>query len=108
MQALRHLALLRPHESTYWYIKGLVSDDWMTGNMAMDSLVNLKNLDSNSMLELYDNEDTNEQTRWRILHVLGQINLSESTSLLERTRKDASWLIRMEARFAVQQLHPKP
>ena len=104
MQALRHLALLRPHESTYWYMKGLVNDDWMTGNMAMDSLVNLKNLDANRMLELYDKEDTNEKTRWRILHVMGQLDLPESKALLQRARKDTSWLIKMEALAALNKI----
>lgn len=97
--ALQNLASLRPHEATYWYLQGLQTDDWMTGNVAMDSLVSIKNLDEGLLIELYDNDKTTEETRWRIIHVLGQLNLPDTKMLLEKASKDTSWLIRMESLY---------
>ena len=97
MQSMRNLATLRPHESTYWYLQGIQGKDWWTSNTAMDSLINLKNIDPVLLIELFNQPDVSEKIMWRITHVMGNLDVPESISFLEEAKKNNSWLVRMEA-----------
>ena len=95
--ALLNLAQLRPHESTAWYLKGIQLKDWMTANLAMDSLITSTNFRIDDLLKLYNNSDVSEETQWRIVFVLGQRKEPESIPSLVAALKDESWLVRNEA-----------
>ena len=41
-QALKNLVRLSPEESLKWYLSAMQTDDWMTANLAMDSLVSTR------------------------------------------------------------------
>ena len=55
-QALKNLVRLRPHESSSWYISAIQSDDWMTANLAMDSLVSTTHFMPGKLIRLYQRE----------------------------------------------------
>ncbi len=96
-QALKNLVSLRPHESTQWYIKGIQIDEWMTANLAMDSLVSQDQFKPNLLVDIYYQKDIPEEVRWRIIYIFGNRQESEPVLLLEDALQDSSWLIHMEA-----------
>lgn len=99
-QALIRLVELHPEESNALYLKGLQTDDWMTGNLAMDSLVTSKYLIPSDMLTLFHDSNTSKEIRWRIVYIFSHRSLPESESLLREALEDTSWLVRMEAKLA--------
>ncbi len=70
-QALKNLVRLSPEESTEWYLSALQADDWMTANLAMDSLVSTRNFIPGRLIRLYHRTGTSELVRWRIVHIMG-------------------------------------
>ncbi len=99
--ALLNLAQLRPAESTGWYVKGIQLDDWMTSNLAMDSLIVSKDFKSNDLISLYKQANVSEESRWRIVYVFGKRNEPESLPFLFEAFQNESWLIHTEATVAL-------
>lgn len=105
--ALLNLVLLRPHESTSWFIKGIQLDDWMTANMAMDSLVSTHHFLPEDLQALYHDPGTDEEVRWRIVHVFSHRNEPESVPLLLHAFRDESWLVHTEATVGLSRFDPE-
>jgi hypothetical protein len=110
--ALLNLVRLRPEESTTWFLNGLQIDDWMTANMAMDSLVASRYFVTDELIALYNKPDVREEVRWRIVFIFGHRNVPESVPLLLEAFQEESWLVHTEAavglcRFNPEQVIPK-
>ncbi len=97
VNALHNLVLLRPHESGQWYIDALQNEDWMTGKQAMDSIINLQIIDTESLINLFNNPDVREEIRWRVTRIIKQRDTPESKKFIQNARKSSSWLVRVEA-----------
>lgn len=105
--ALLNLVRLRPEESTAWFLNGLRIDDWMTANMAMDSLVDTRYFAANELISLYHMPDVNEEVRWRIVFIFGHRNVPESVPLLLEAIQDESWLVHTEAAVGLSGFNPE-
>ncbi len=95
--ALQKLVSIRPHESTNWYLKVMSGEDWMTANLAMDSLINSPHLETEKLFSVYQNPATNEMVQWRIVYVLGQQRNPDNIPFLCDALKNKSWLVHTEA-----------
>jgi hypothetical protein len=104
--ALINLVQIRPHEFTHWFLKGLQADDWMTGNLAMDSLVSSSRFRYRDLLAVYHQAGTSEEVRWRIVYIFGQRGEPELVPLLIEAFQDDSWLVHTEATVALGRLEP--
>jgi len=96
-QSLLKMVQLRPGESTTWYLKGLQTGDWMTANLAMDSLIATHHIIPEKLVALYNHSETPEEVRWRIVFIMGNRELPESLPLLVNALRDPSWLTYNEA-----------
>lgn len=105
--ALHNLVGLRPEESTTWFLNGLRIDDWMTANMAMDSLVSTRDFATDDLMTLYRMPDLCEEVRWRIVFILGHRNEPESVPLLLEAFQDKSWLVHTEAAVSLCRFNPE-
>jgi HEAT repeat protein/SAM-dependent methyltransferase len=105
-QALLNLVRLRPHESLNWYISSLELDDWMTANLAMDSLVSANPFTPGKILRLYHRAGTPETVRWRIIYVMGHRPEKEYLDLLLEALSDPGWLVHNEAALALSRMPP--
>jgi hypothetical protein len=110
--ALLNLVSIRPRESTTWFLDGLQSDDWMTANMAMDSLVSTVFFVSDDLITLFNESDIREEIKWRIIFIFGHRNEPESVPILVKALQHKSWLIHTEAavglcRFSPEQVIPE-
>lgn len=105
--ALMNLVRLRPHESTAWFLNGLQIDDWMTANMAMDSLVNTRYFATNELLSLYHRPDVGEEVQWRIVFIFSHRNEPESAPLLLEAFRSESWLVHTEAAAGLCRFNPE-
>jgi len=101
--ALQKLVFLRPRESTFWYLKAMQGEDWMTANLAMDSLINSTSFEPDKLIQVYTNPKMSEEIQWRIIYVFGQRNNDESIPFLCEALKNESWLVHTEA--AVSLIH---
>ena len=81
-QALLNIVRLRPGESTSWFLDGLQTGDWITANLAMDSLISTTHFIPGKLVDLYKQPGTSEETRWRIVFVMGHREVPESLPLL--------------------------
>jgi len=106
-QALRNLALLRPRESSDLYISAIQSDDWMTANLAMDSLVSTSQFTPGRIIRLYHRAGTPELVRWRIIHVLGHRPEKNYLNLHLEALSDPGWLVHNEAALALSRMPPE-
>ncbi len=106
-QALLNMVRLRPGESTSWFLNGLQTGDWMTANLAMDSLVSIRHLIPGELVDLYKQPGTPEEIRWRIVYVLGHRELPESLPLLVAALHDPSWLVYNEAAVGLSRMQPE-
>ena len=104
--ALLNLVSLRPEESTMWFLDGIQMDDWMTANLAMDSLVTSDYFVAEDLLSLYQKSDLNEEVRWRIVYIFGHRNEPESVSLLLKALQEESWLVHTEAAVGLCRFDP--
>ncbi len=102
--ALQKMVFLRPNESTTWYLKALQGEDWMTANLAMDSLINSTCFESDKLLQVYNNPKMREEIQWRIVYVLGQRNDSKYVPFLCEALKNESWLVHTEAAVSLIRL----
>ncbi len=105
--ALLNLVRLRSNESTAWFLDGLQLDDWMTANLAMDSLVTSQYFVAEKLLSLYNQPDLMEGVRWRIVYVFGHRDESESIPLLLEAFKEESWLVHTEAAVGLCRFDPE-
>ena len=105
--ALLNLVRLRPGESTAWFMNGLMIDDWMTANMAMDSLVVTSYFAANELISLYNKPDVSEEVRWRIVFIFGHRDVLESLQLLMEAFRDESWLVHTEAAAGLCRYNPE-
>ena len=95
--ALQNLIQLRPEESTTWLLDAIQGEDWMTSNLAMDSLINSLHFNTNGLLSVYNNPGINEKVQWRIIYVFGHRKEVESIPFLVQALKNESWLVNTEA-----------
>jgi len=105
--ALLNLVRLRPQESTAWFLNGLQIDDWMTANMAMDSLVDTRYFATNELISLYHKPDAGEEVQWRIVFIFSHRNVPESIPLLLEAFQDESWLVHTEAAVGLCRFNPE-
>lgn len=105
--ALLNLVRLRPGESTAWFLNGLMIDDWMTANMAMDSLVVTSFFSANKLISLYNKPGVSEEVRWRIVFIFGHRDVLESLPLLLEAFLDESWLVHTEATVGLCRYNPE-
>ncbi len=105
-QALKNLVRLRPHESSDWYGSAIQLDDWMTANLAMDSLVSTSHFTPGRLLRLFRRADTPELVRWRIIYVLGHRPEKEYLYLHLEALADPGWLVQNEAALALSRMPP--
>ena len=103
-QALLNIVRLRPGESTSWFLNGLQTGDWKTANLAMDSLITTKHFLPEKLVDLYKQSGTVEETRWRIVFVLGHREVPESLPLLVEALRDPGWLVYNEAAVGLSRL----
>lgn len=106
-QALLNMVRLRPGESTSWFLNGLQTGDWMTANLAMDSLVSTSHLIPGELIDLYKRSGTPGETRWRIVYVLGHRELPESLPLIVEALRNPSWLVYNEAAVGLSRMQPE-
>ena len=103
-QALLNIVRLRPGESTSWFLDGLQTGDWMTANLAMDSLISTIHFIPGKLVDLYKQSGTPEETRWRIVFILGHREVPESFPLLVEALKDPGWLVYNEAAVGLSRM----
>lgn len=99
--ALQKLVFLKPQQAGFWYMKAIQGEDWMTANLAMDSLINYSSLNSDRLTSAYHLPEVNEEVQWRIVYVLGQRNDSENIAFFCEAMKSESWLVRTESAIAL-------
>ncbi len=105
-QSLKNLVLLRPEESYNWYISALQADDWITVNLAMDSLIATTKFSPGRLIRLFHRPDVSEVIRWRIVHVLANRAENEYLFLLLEGLSDPGWLVQNEAALALSRMPP--
>ncbi|MBE9509639.1 MAG: HEAT repeat domain-containing protein, partial [Bacteroidetes bacterium] len=103
-QALLNIVRLRPGESTSWFLNGVQTDDWKTANLAMDSLISTTHFIPEKLVNLYKQSGTLEETRWRIVFVLGHREVPESFPLLVEALRDPGWLVYNEAAVGLSRM----
>jgi len=96
-QSLKNLLQLRPQQSADLYLAALQTDDWMTANLVMDSLISVSSIPSGRIIRLYNRSETPEIVRWRIIHVLGNRQEGNHLDLFLNGFSDPSWLVNNEA-----------
>ncbi|MDB4582319.1 hypothetical protein N9164_04140 [Draconibacterium sp.] len=95
--ALQNLIQLRPKESTSLLLNALQGEDWMTGNLAMDSLITSEHFIADDLFSVYKKSETNEEVQWRIVYVFGHRKKPESLTFLLEALQNESWLVHTEA-----------
>lgn len=104
--ALLNLVQLRPEESTNWLLDGLQLNDWMTSNLAMDSLVSSVHFEGDQLFAIYNDPESCEEVKWRIVYVWGHRQEDQSIPFLIKALQDESWLVHTEAAIGLSQLNP--
>lgn len=104
--ALVNLVQLRPHESTYWFLDGLQTGDWMTANLAMDSLITSSHFSFRDLVNVYHEPGITDEVRWRIVYVFGHRGTPDLLPLLIEAFQHESWLVHTEATVALSRLEP--
>ena len=105
--ALMNLVMIRPGESTSWFLKGIQMDDWMTSNLAMDSLMTSDYFDPDDLISVYNEHDTGDEVKWRIVCIFGHRDEPESIPLLVEALQDESWLVHTEAAVGLCRFEPE-
>ncbi|HYQ59101.1 MAG TPA: HEAT repeat domain-containing protein [Draconibacterium sp.] len=103
--ALQNLVLLRPHESISWYLDAIQGEDWMTANLAMDSLIRSALFEAGSFMSLYNLPGVSEEVQWRVIFVLGQRSDSAYAAFFCEAMESKSWLVRTESAIALSKLN---
>ncbi len=105
-QALKNLVTLNPGEASNWYLAAIQVDDWMTANLAMDSLISTRHFTPGRITRLYRRSGTPEVVRWRIIYVLGQRPEMNFLSLQVEALSDPGWLVQNEAALGLSRRPP--
>ncbi|MCY1721110.1 HEAT repeat domain-containing protein [Prolixibacteraceae bacterium Z1-6] len=105
--ALLNLARLRPEESTSWFLKALQGNDWMTANLAMDSLIGSSFFDAEVLLSVYKKPNVNETVQWRIIYVLGHRQDAAIVPVLVEALQNKYWLVHTEATVGLCRFEPE-
>ena len=95
--ALQNLIHLRPDESTFWLLDAIQGEDWMTGNLAMDSLISSRHFNVEELISVYNSSEGHDETQWRIIYILGHRKETESVKFLIEALQNESWLVNNEA-----------
>lgn len=95
--ALQNLIQLRPGESVKWLSNAIKGEDWMTSNLAMDSLIVARYFNADDLLEVYKESEANEEVQWRVVFVFGHRQEAESIPFLVKALQNKSWLVHTEA-----------
>lgn len=101
------LISLLKSEGSNWYLSALQSDDWMTANLAMDSLISTTHFAPGKLIRLYRRNQTSEIVKWRIINVLVQRPEDDYLFLLLEALSDPGWLVHNEAALALSRLPPE-
>jgi HEAT repeat protein len=104
--ALQSLIQLRPRESTTWLLDAIQGEDWMTGNLAMDSLITSNNFKPNELISVYNKTETSDEVQWRITFIFGKRNEESSIPFLIGALQNESWLVHNEATVALSRFNP--
>jgi HEAT repeat protein len=102
-ESLKTLAQLKPKESVNWFLNGIQLDDWMTSNLAMDSLIASRKIISDALVSVFDQPYISEETKWRIIYIFGHRQEVESVPVLIEALQNESWLIHTEAAIGLSQ-----
>lgn len=105
--ALQNLIQLRPEESTRWLLNAIQGEDWMTGNLAMDSLISSNNFVQNDLISVYNKPETSDEVQWRITYVFGKRKEENSLPFLFEALQNESWLVHNEAAVALSRYKPE-
>lgn len=105
--AMMNLVIIRPRESTIWFLKALLSNDWMTANLAMDSLVVSEYFDADALISVFSEPGSGEEVKWRITYIFGHRAGPESISLLTEALQDEYWLVHTEATVGLCRFKPE-
>ena len=101
------LISLLKSEGSNWYLSALQSDDWMTANLATDSLISTTHFAPGKLIRLYRRNQTSEIVKWRIINVLVQRPEDDYLFLLLEALSDPGWLDHNEAALALSRLPPE-
>ena len=104
--ALLQLTKLKPEESTYWYLNAIQEGSWITGNLAMDSLVTTNYFNARELINVYSQSVNNETVQWRIVYIFGHRKMPESLSFLLEALKNKNWLVNNEAAVGLSRFEP--
>ncbi|MDX1285656.1 MAG: HEAT repeat domain-containing protein, partial [Draconibacterium sp.] len=99
--ALQNLIQLRPEESTKWLLDAIQGDDWMTSNLAMDSLIVSQHFKADDLLSVYHKSGVNEEVQWRIVYIIGHRKDRKSVPFVAKALQNESWLVHNEAAVAL-------
>jgi len=105
--ALQKLIEIRPGESTTWLINAIQGEDWMTGNLAMDSLTTSINFKPDNLISVYNKSEASEEVQWRITYVFGKRKEEKSIPFLMEALQNESWLVHNEAAVALSRFNPE-
>jgi HEAT repeat protein len=105
--ALVNLVRIRPGESTAWFLEGIQMDDWMTANMAMDSLVDSRFFVPDDLIRLLNEPGVSEEVHWRIIYIFGHRYEPESVPVLLKALRSESWLVHTEAAVGLCRFNPE-
>ena len=89
-QAIAYMTELRPETAEYWYLEAIKSNDWLTATYGMEQLILLPELENDDLIELYELEKEDEETRWRITAILRSRNNKNSIPFLLQALQDSS------------------
>ena len=106
-QSLKNLVRLMPQRSMELYLSALQSDDWMTANLAMDSLTVTGRFSPGRFIRLYHRAGTPGVVRWRIIHVMGRRPEKNYLDLLLDALSDPDWLVNNEAALWLSGMPPE-
>ena len=70
----------------------------------MDSLITTNHFIPGKLVDLYKQPGTLEETRWRIVFILGHREVPESLPLLVEALRDPGWLIYNEAAVGLSRM----
>ncbi|MDX1286180.1 MAG: HEAT repeat domain-containing protein [Draconibacterium sp.] len=104
--ALQNLIQLRPEESTKWLLDAIQGEDWMTSNLAMDSLIASQHFKASDLLSVYNKPDITEEVQWRIVYILGHRKEPESIDYLVEALQNESWLVHTESAVGLTRFKP--
>ena len=105
--ALMNLVIIRPEESTIWFLKGVQMNDWTTANLAMDSLVTSNYFDADALIAVFSEPGSGEEVRWRITYIFGHRAEPESIPMLTEALQDECWLVHTEATVGLCRFKPE-